>query len=267
MTISVGFTLFLGNSGSKIGAIDGAIGAGISVASENDVGTITGTIQPVASVAGLLPGPVGGLANAIAVGVTVGKVGGTDKITWGYVLGVIGGVGGIVAVTAAAPGVIALGAFISVAAGTASLTYTISTLPSWSSKAISPTLGTAPGPLVKTIKFIPFSDPLVLDLDGDGLEITPLSGGVLFDSNNDAIRTGSAWAGADDGMVVWDRNGNGLIDSKRALFAIAILCNRHGRKKRICKHLEPTLISSKLWFRVRTITTVNANKMNEIFEC
>lgn len=81
--------------------------------------------------------------------------------------------------------------------------------------AISPTIGTTPDPLVKTIRYV---DPLILDLDGDGLEITPLSKGILFDADGDTIKTGTAWAGADDGMLVWDRNGNGQIDSGKELF-------------------------------------------------
>lgn len=35
-------------------------------------------------------------------------------------------------------------------------------------------------------------DPLVLDLDGDGLELSAASGNVLFDHNADGIKTGSA---------------------------------------------------------------------------
>ena len=85
-------------------------------------------------------------------------------------------------------------------------------------KAISDLLGTLPDPLVKTIKYVKYVDPLILDLDGDGLEITPLNKGVLFDANGDAIKTGTAWVGADDGLLVWDRNGNGLVDSGRELF-------------------------------------------------
>ncbi|MBV7431695.1 hypothetical protein KW847_26340, partial [Acidovorax sp. sif0715] len=61
-------------------------------------------------------------------------------------------------------------------------------------------------------------DPLVLDLDGDGLEITPLSRGVQFDGNGDTIRTATSWVQADDGLLVLDRNGNGVIDSGRELF-------------------------------------------------
>ena len=38
------------------------------------------------------------------------------------------------------------------------------------------------------------------------------------DANADTVKTGTAWAAADDGMRVWDRNGNGSIDSGRELF-------------------------------------------------
>ena len=215
MKVSVGITFFLGNIGGQIGAVDGAIGAATSSASGDGVGTITGTIQSITSAVGMIPGPIGGLGNAVAVGVTIGKVGGTDQISWGDIFGVIGGVAGIVAATAAAPGVIALGTVVTLAAGVASLTYTISNLPSWPPKAISPTLGTTPDPLVKTIRYV---DPLILDLDGDGLEITALSRGILFDANGDTIKTGTAWAGGDDGILVRDINGNGQIDSGRELF-------------------------------------------------
>jgi Ca2+-binding RTX toxin-like protein len=63
------------------------------------------------------------------------------------------------------------------------------------------------------------ASPIMLDLDGDGLEITQFSGGsVTFDHNADGVRTGTAWVGRDDGLLVWDRDGNGTIDSGRELF-------------------------------------------------
>ncbi|WP_324256086.1 calcium-binding protein, partial [Niveibacterium sp. 24ML] len=80
---------------------------------------------------------------------------------------------------------------------------------------VSRSIGTTPDPLVKVIRYV---DPLILDLDGDGIEISPLSAGVMFDSNGDTLRTGTAWAGSDDGILVWDRDGNGVIDSGRELF-------------------------------------------------
>jgi hypothetical protein len=66
-------------------------------------------------------------------------------------------------------------------------------------------------------------DPLMLDLDGDGLELKRADGSVLFDHNADTIRTGTGWIGADDGILVRDLNGNGSIDSGRELFGIDTL--------------------------------------------
>ncbi|MDO9438999.1 MAG: hypothetical protein Q7T95_26515, partial [Hydrogenophaga sp.] len=63
-------------------------------------------------------------------------------------------------------------------------------------------------------------DPLVLDLDGDGLELAPASSNLLFDHNADGIKTGTGWARPDDGFLVRDLNGNGLIDSGRELFGV-----------------------------------------------
>jgi trimeric autotransporter adhesin len=62
------------------------------------------------------------------------------------------------------------------------------------------------------------STPLMLDLDGDGIETTALANGVLFDlkASGDAVRTG--WAAADDGLLVIDRNGDGTINDGSELF-------------------------------------------------
>ncbi|MEJ8836100.1 calcium-binding protein [Ramlibacter sp. AN1133] len=63
-------------------------------------------------------------------------------------------------------------------------------------------------------------DPLVLDLDGDGIEATAIDPNrpVLFDQNADGIKTATGWIQPDDGLLVLDRDGNGTIDSGRELF-------------------------------------------------
>ena len=66
----------------------------------------------------------------------------------------------------------------------------------------------------------PRVDPMALDLDGDGLETIGIDSQrpILFDHDGDGIKTATGWIKADDGILVIDRNGNGLIDSGRELF-------------------------------------------------
>lgn len=62
-------------------------------------------------------------------------------------------------------------------------------------------------------------DPLVLDLDGHGPTTRGLSSRpVLFDHDNDGIRTGTGWIKPGTGLLVLDRNGNGTIDNGSELF-------------------------------------------------
>lgn len=66
----------------------------------------------------------------------------------------------------------------------------------------------------------PRRDPLILDLDGDGLETVPpnTANPILFDHSSDGMKTGTGWGKADDGFLVLDRDGNTTIDSGRELF-------------------------------------------------
>ncbi|WP_333839787.1 hypothetical protein [Pelomicrobium sp.] len=61
-------------------------------------------------------------------------------------------------------------------------------------------------------------DPIILDLDGDGLETVGLASNVYFDHDGDGVLTRTGWAGKDDALLVWDRNANGLIDTGVELF-------------------------------------------------
>lgn len=58
--------------------------------------------------------------------------------------------------------------------------------------------------------------PVVLDLDGDGIELLELSyegGGVPFDLDADGFIDQTGWVAPDDGLLALDRNGNGTIDN------------------------------------------------------
>ena len=60
--------------------------------------------------------------------------------------------------------------------------------------------------------------PLVVDLDGDGVETVTAEGGVYFDHDANGFKENSGWVGQDDGILVRDINGNGTIDNGTELF-------------------------------------------------
>ncbi|MCD8570865.1 MAG: type I secretion C-terminal target domain-containing protein, partial [Alphaproteobacteria bacterium] len=60
--------------------------------------------------------------------------------------------------------------------------------------------------------------PLVLDLDGDGVELINAQNGVMFDMNNDGETEKVGWAHSDDGLLAIDLNGDGIINNQSELF-------------------------------------------------
>jgi hypothetical protein len=63
-----------------------------------------------------------------------------------------------------------------------------------------------------------FKDPLILDLVGDGIETTNVKDGAYFDHDGNGFAEQTGWASSDDGLLVMDKNGNGVIDDGKELF-------------------------------------------------
>jgi hypothetical protein len=64
------------------------------------------------------------------------------------------------------------------------------------------------------------NDPVVVDVLGDGFDLTSFADGVNFDIDADGTKEHVAWTtlGTDDSFLVLDRNGNGTIDNGAELF-------------------------------------------------
>jgi hypothetical protein len=69
-----------------------------------------------------------------------------------------------------------------------------------------------------------YSPPVILDLDGNGVDVTPLSSSTArFDMNGDGLRDATAWVGPKDGFLVIDlavdgtSGPDGVIDQAKEL--------------------------------------------------
>ncbi len=63
------------------------------------------------------------------------------------------------------------------------------------------------------------SDPIIVDLDGDGAETIAASAGVAFDLDADGDADQIGWVAPDDGMLVVDTDGSGAIEDGSEVFS------------------------------------------------
>ncbi len=62
------------------------------------------------------------------------------------------------------------------------------------------------------------SSPLLIDMDGNGIETLPISQGVYFNHQGGSFMTLTGWAGPSEGILARDLDGDGQISSGQELF-------------------------------------------------
>lgn len=56
------------------------------------------------------------------------------------------------------------------------------------------------------------SDPVIIDLDGDGLELIPMVDSQIVYQNGDGVDVRWGWVAPDDGILAFDADGDGIVD-------------------------------------------------------
>ncbi|HRF73387.1 MAG TPA: hypothetical protein PL117_11490, partial [Accumulibacter sp.] len=111
-------------------------------------------------------------------------------------------------------------------------------------------------------------DPIIVDLDGDGIELSPRAGfNVVFDMDGDGLAEWTGWIGKDDAFLVIDANVNGKIDSIDELVGdqnrsgFAELVTYDGNGDQILNASDSTWLKFRLWRDVNSNGTTESGEL------
>ncbi len=117
-----------------------------------------------------------------------------------------------------------------------------------------------------TAEAAPVGIPIILDLDGDGVETTSLTEGAYFDHDANGFAEQTGWASSDDGLLTWDRNGDGIINDGTELFNDPIQFPTATNGFQVLAQLDDNLdgkidVNDSVWLNLRIWQDYNGDGM------
>ncbi|MBU1107965.1 MAG: hypothetical protein KKB51_14930 [Candidatus Riflebacteria bacterium] len=117
-------------------------------------------------------------------------------------------------------------------------------------------------------------DPLVLDLSGEGINLTEAGKGAMFDITADGKLDSTAWVRGNTAMLVYDRNGNNTIDNGSELFGdqngaahgFAELAKYDGNGDKKIDFLDPIFKALKLYRDLNGDGKVDKSELQSLSE-
>ncbi|MGD9851510.1 MAG: hypothetical protein AB7T38_09600 [Nitrospirales bacterium] len=116
-------------------------------------------------------------------------------------------------------------------------------------------------------------DPLVLDLDGDGLELTARTQlSPVFDLDGDGFAEQTGWVRPDDGLLAYDQNANGQIDDIGELFGnpttsgFAELAAHDGNADGVINAQDAIFADLRVWQDLNQDAKVDAGELSTLAE-
>lgn len=135
------------------------------------------------------------------------------------------------------------------------------------------TLGGAATLKAKALKWGEENDPLVIDLDGDGIETSSIDGTeVYFDLDGDFFGERTGWLDADDGFLVLDANGDGLISDITEMFGgpglsgFAELRDHDGNGDGVIDAADAAFDTLQVWRDLNQDGVVTAGELSSLSE-
>jgi len=131
---------------------------------------------------------------------------------------------------------------------------------------------------MNTISVTRHTTPLILDLDGDGLELSSHTKGVNFDLTGDGVRDQTAWTkqqnSFDDAFLVLDSNKDGKINSGKELFGdqngaengFAELAKHDSNNDGVINEQDAVYEDLKLWADMDADGNVDEGEMKSLAE-